>query len=421
MSDKYNPYDNFIMTVKQAASVLDMDQSDYVALLQPEREIKVSFPVRMDDNTVRVFEGYRVQHSSTRGPYKGGIRFHPSVSIDEVKALAAWMTFKCAVVGIPYGGAKGGVVVAPWELSRRELQRMTRRFTAMILPMIGPDTDIPAPDVNTNAEVMSWIMDTYSMMKGHAVPSIVTGKPLEIGGSLGRAEATGRGVMITVRETLKKVGKDCREATVAIQGFGNVGSVAAHLIKNELGAKVVAVSDYSGGAYNPDGLDLKDLSAYMKKARGQLIKDYTAPGTTTITNEELLRLDVDVLIPAALENEIKTANAHDIKARIIVEGANGPTTVNADAILQSRDILVVPDILANAGGVVVSYFEWTQNLQSLFWDEEKVNTQLNKIMVKAIDEVFAQAEEMKLSLRTSAYTLALQKLAKAKNIRGIFP
>ncbi len=416
----YNPYDNVVATIKNAGNILGMEESDYITFMYPERELKVSCPVRMDDNTIQVFEGYRVQHSSTRGPCKGGIRFHPAVDADEVKALAAWMTFKCAVVGIPYGGAKGGVQVDPDKLSRRELQRLTRRFTAMIAPVIGPEKDIPAPDVNTNGEVMGWIMDTYSMLNGYSIPGVVTGKPLDIGGSLGRPEATGRGVMITTREILAKQTIDPKDVTVAVQGMGNVGSVSAKLL-SELGTKVVAVSDITGGIYNKDGLDMHHLMDYVTAKRGNLLDKYEGREFERITNEQLLELPVDVLVPAALDNAIKAENAKNIKAKLIVEGANGPTTPEADKILEERGIMVVPDILANAGGVVVSYFEWVQNIQSLVWDEDEVNKTLNRIMCKAIDEVYAMHEAKKITMRTSAYCLALKKLVDAKNIRGIFP
>lgn len=414
----YNPYDNVIETIESAAKVLGYEQDDYVQFMYPERELKVSCPVRMDDGSVKVFEGYRVQHSSVRGPCKGGIRYHQDVNADEVKALAAWMTFKCAVVGIPYGGGKGGLQVDPATLSKRELQRLTRRFTAMIAPLIGPEKDIPAPDVNTNGEVMGWIMDTYSMLKGYSVPGVVTGKPLDIGGSLGRPEATGRGVMITTREILKKQGIDPKNVRVAVQGMGNVGSISAKLL-HELGTTIVAVSDVSGGIYKKEGLNIPEIVEFLAD-RSKLLKDYTGD-FERITNEQVLTCDVDVLVPAALENAITEEIAPNVKAKLIVEGANGPTTIAADKILTEKNIVVVPDILANAGGVVVSYFEWVQNIQSLVWDEDEVNKTLNRIMCNAIDEVYALSQDKSITMRTSAYALALQKLVKAKNIRGIFP
>lgn len=415
----YNPYENVLTTIRNAADLLQLEESDYIATMYPERELKVSFPVRMDDGSVKMFEGFRVQHSSSRGPCKGGIRFHQDVNDDEVRALSAWMTFKCAVVGIPYGGAKGGVKVDPNTLSIHELERLTRRYTAMIAPLIGPDQDIPAPDVNTNGQIMGWIMDTYSMLKGHAVPGVVTGKPLDIGGSLGRPEATGRGVMISMREILKKRNIDVKTIRVAVQGMGNVGSVAAKLI-TELGGTVVAVSDVSCGIYKGDGLNIEEVTNYLS-VKGNYLKDYSGDGVSMISNSELLELDVDVLIPAALENQITKENAERVKASIIVEGANGPTTVEADEILEKKDITVVPDILANAGGVVVSYFEWVQNLQSFGWDEDAVNNALNGVICKAFEEVYALHQEKHVSLRTSAYAAALKKLVAAKKTRGIFP
>lgn len=416
----YDPYQNVISTIKNAAELLGYSENQYIALTYPERELKVSVPVQMDDGSVKVFEGYRVQHSSARGPCKGGIRFHPNVDMSEVKALAAWMTFKCAVVGIPYGGAKGGISVDPTNMSRTEIQRMTRRYTAMILPLIGPEKDIPAPDVNTNGEVMGWIMDTYSMMMGYAVPGVVTGKPLEIGGSVGRPEAGGLGVMISTREILRRLGIKPEETRVAVQGMGNVGSVSAKLISSELGCKIVAVSDVSGGLYKESGLDIPAILAHLSD-RKHLLDTYNEEGAKRISNEELLEVDVDVLVPAALENQITENNAGKIKARVIVEGANGPTTVDGDKILDERGIVVVPDILANAGGVVVSYFEWVQNIQSLEWDEEEVNKKLNRIMCNAMENVYTLHKEKNVSLRTSAYALALEKLVRARDIRGIFP
>lgn len=420
MQNKYNPYENVVATIKSAAEVLGLDESDYGVVMYPERELKVTFPVRMDDGSTHMFEGFRVQHSSARGPCKGGVRFHQDVYIDEVKALAAWMTFKCAVVGIPYGGAKGGIKVDPSTLSRSELERLTRRFTTMIAPIIGPEKDIPAPDVNTNGEIMGWMMDTYSMLHGYSITGVVTGKPIEIGGSLGRNDATGRGVMITARETMEKLGMDSKTATVAIQGMGNVGSVSAKLISVELGSKIVAVSDVSGGLYKADGLNIPELLDYVS-VRGNLLKDYDAEGVKHIGNSELLELDVDLLVPAALENQITEANADKIRAKLIVEAANGPTTIAADEILKGKGIYVVPDILANAGGVIVSYFEWAQNLQSLYWDEAQVNKMLERILKAAIEDVFAQQEEKDVTLRTAAYCVALGKIVKALKIRGIFP
>jgi len=416
----YNPYENVIAMIRDAGDRLGYKECDYIATMYPERELKVSFPVRMDDGAVKMFEGYRVQHSSSRGPCKGGIRYHQDSDENEVKALAAWMTFKCAVVGIPYGGAKGAVKVDPSLLSRGELERLTRRFTAMIAPMLGPERDIPAPDINTNGEIMAWIMDTYSMLKGYAIPGVVTGKPIDIGGSLGRPEATGRGVMITTREILKKLNMPLEKARVVIQGMGNVGSVSAKLL-DELGATVIAVSDVSGGIHRESGLDIPDIIRFLAASRGNLLKDYEQSGVSHISNQELLSLKADVLIPAAMENQINEDNAATIQAKLIIEGANGPTTVGADKILEEKGILVVPDILANAGGVVVSYFEWVQNIQSLMWDEDEINKAQARILCKAIETVYENYREKKVSLRTSAYMIALKKLVTAKKTRGIFP
>ena len=416
----YNPYDNVQAVVKNAAAILGYSHDDYEAVLYPERELKVSIPVRMDDGSVHCFEGYRVQHSTSRGPAKGGIRYHQNVNIDEVKALAAWMTFKCAVVNIPYGGGKGGIICDPSKLSENELRNLTRRFTAMIAPIIGPDQDIPAPDVGTNAGVMGWIMDTYSMLKGHCVPGVVTGKPLELGGALGRHEATGRGVMLTTLNILNALDIPVEGSTAVIQGMGNVGSISAKLIHNA-GLKVIAVSDVSCGIYNPEGLNIPEIIEYLSAKKGNLLKDYSADGISYITNEELLELKTTVLVPAALENQINAKNAKKIQAQVIVEGANGPTTVEADEILQKRGIVLVPDILANAGGVVVSYFEWVQNIQSVSWSEEYVNEHLKTIMDQAFQAVWDIAHEKDTTLRTGAYLIAVKRVVDAKNLRGIWP
>ena len=420
MSPKYNPYENMLSVVSNAADILGYVPSDYEAIKYPERELKVAVPVRMDDGSVRVFEGFRVQHSTSRGPAKGGIRYHQNVDLDEVKVLAAWMTFKCAVVNIPYGGGKGGIICDPTKLSESELRSLTRRFTAMIAPIIGPDQDIPAPDVGTNANVMGWIMDTYSMLKGHCVPGVVTGKPIALGGALGRNEATGRGVMITTLNILKAHVFSPENSTVAIQGMGNVGSVSAKLLY-EQGLKVAAVSDVSGALYDPDGLDIPSILEYLSQKRGNLLEGYDAGNAKWITNAELLELPVDVLIPAALENQINASNADKIQAKIIVEAANGPTTIDADKILDKRGIVIVPDILSNAGGVVVSYFEWVQNIQSISWSEEHVNEQLKDIMDQAFQSVWDIAKDKDVSLRTGAYLIAVKRVVDAKNMRGIWP
>ncbi len=420
MEKAYNPYDNMLEVLEKAAGMLKLEEKEYIALKYPERELKVSVPVEMDDGSIRVFEGYRVQHSSSRGPCKGGIRYHQDVNIDEVKALAAWMSLKCAIANIPYGGGKGGIKVDPSELSKNELKSLTRRFTAMILPLIGPERDIPAPDVGTNSEVMGWIMDTYSMFKGYTVPGVVTGKPIEVGGSLGRSEATGKGVSIITREILHRLGMPTSGTKAAIQGLGNVGGVTAQLLHKE-GYHVVAVSDVSGGIYCKTGLNMDEVFDFLAKKEGKLLKDYKAEGVTHITNEELLTCDVDVLIPAALENQITEKNAAQIKAKVIVEGANGPTSVEADSILERNGTVVVPDILANAGGVVVSYFEWVQNIQSLMWDKEEINRMLEKIMIRAFNETWDKVKSMNTTMRMGAYMVAIERITNAKKIRGIFP
>ena len=416
----YNPYENVLKVMDEAAQILGYSESDIEPLKYPERELKVSVPVEMDDGSTRVFEGYRIQHSTSRGPAKGGIRFHPAVNNDEVKALAAWMTFKCAVVNIPYGGGKGGVVCDPHELSERELRAITRRFTAAIMPLIGPDQDIPAPDVGSNAAVMGWMMDTYSMLKGHCVHGVVTGKPIELGGALGRNEATGRGVMFTTRNIMKKMGMEMKGTDVAVQGMGNVGSITAKLLHQE-GMKVVAVSDVSGGVYKKDGLDIPAILAYLGKDRKNLLSGYEEEGMTRITNEELLELPVTVLVPAALENQINGTNADKIQAKLIVEAANGPTAAEADPILNDKGVVIVPDILSNAGGVVVSYFEWVQNIQSVSWTEEEVNAKLERIMNNSFEAVYNIAQEKKVPLRTGAYLIAVDRVVKAKKARAIWP
>lgn len=418
MSDKYNPYTNFLSVLDRAAKAVGLKEDDYILLRYPERELKVSVPVRMDDGSVRVFEGYRVQHSTSRGPAKGGIRFHPDVSIDEVKALAAWMSLKCAVVNIPYGGAKGGVCVDPSTLSAAERERLTRRYTAMILPIIGPEKDIPAPDVGTNAQVMDWIMDTYSMMNGYTIHGVVTGKDPEVGGSVGRTEATGRGVMIVTLEVLRQTGQDPKKVTVAVQGMGNVGCTAAVLL-HEKGCRIVAVSDVSGGLRCDSGLDIPAIAAYVKN--GGLLKDYDAPDVHHISNDELLTGKCDILIPAALENQITEEIAAKVQAKILIEAANGPTTVEADAVLEKRGIPVFPDILANAGGVVVSYFEWVQNLQELTWEEKDVNDTLKRVMVRAFNEVMEKSKKFSVNYRLAAYAVAVERICTAKKKRGIFP
>ena len=418
MDKNYNPHEEIIKIIDRAAALLGLEEKDYIQLKYPERELKVSVPVRMDDGSIQVFEGYRVQHSGIRGPYKGGIRYHQKVDMDEVKALAAAMTFKCAVVDIPYGGGKGGVTVDATKLSKGELERLTRKYTALLYPIVGPHVDIPAPDVNTNEEVMAWFMDTYSLVNGQLTLGVVTGKPVALGGSLGRREATGRGVLITTREIAKKLGLDLKGATVAVQGAGNVGGTAALLLHRE-GCRVVAISDVSGAIYNENGLDVADVVQFLRAERGRLLKDYHAPGVRRISNEALLQLEVDILVPAALENAIHEQNAPSIGARVIVEAANGPTTTAADEILREKGVTIVPDILANAGGVVVSYFEWLQNLQAVKWEEEEINKKLEHTMVKAFQDVWNMAEKHQTSLRMGAFMLALERIVAAIKLRGI--
>ena len=382
----------------------------------PKRELTVNFPVRMDDGSVKIFTGYRVHHNTVLGPTKGGIRYHPDVTLDEVRALAMWMTWKCAVVGLPYGGAKGGVVCNPKELSLQELENLTRRYAAEISMLMGPESDIPAPDVGTNPQVMAWIMDTYSMHKGYSVPAVVTGKPISIGGSLGRLEATGRGVMITACEACKHLGIPIEGATVVVQGYGNVGTASACLLRDQ-GCKVIAVSDSKGGIYNPRGFDPRDVLSY-KRETGSVVG---YPDTETITNEELLELPCDILVPSALENQITADNADRIQAKVVAEGANGPTTPDADVILHDKGILIVPDILANAGGVTVSYFEWVQGLQSFFWSEEEINQKLERIMIKSFQEVLEASKLKGIDMRTAAMVRAILVVAEALVVRGIYP
>ena len=415
-----NPWHNALTQLYNAAEVINLDKSSLKILERPSTILTTNFPVTLDDGGIEVFTGYRVQHSTARGPCKGGLRFSPDVNLDEVKALAAWMTYKSAVVNIPYGGAKGGVVVDPFKHSRNELKRLTRRFTYSILNLIGPERDIPAPDVNTDPEIMSWIMDTYSMIKGHTELGVVTGKPLEVGGSLGRMEATGRGVFIAMSEALKQRNRQsCKDVSIAVQGFGNVGANFAK-IAYEHGAKIIAVTDAFGGVYDPTGLNIPELIEYTAKTPKKSISGYHCP--QTITNMELFTLDVDVLAPCALENQINSNNADKVKAKLIVEGANGPTTPVADEILNSNGILVIPDILANAGGVIVSYFEWVQGLQSYFWNEERINAALEDILVKSYTEVNRIKTKYNLKeLRTAAMVLAVKRVASAIELRGIFP
>jgi glutamate dehydrogenase (NAD(P)+) len=410
-----NPFEAMMSRFDFAAQKLSLDPGHYKVLRSPEKQIIVSVPIARDNGETEVYTGYRVLYNTSRGPAKGGIRFDTNVTLDEVKALAAWMTWKCAVVNIPFGGAKGGVVCDPFHLSNAELERITRRYTSAIIETLGPDSDVPAPDVNTNERVMAWIMDTYSMHKRHTVTAVVTGKPIEMGGSLGRREATGRGCMLVTREALKRLRMPVAGTRVAIQGFGNVGSIAAQLME-QLGLKVVAVSDKSGGVYNPGGLRIKEVLQHCRQKR--FVADYK--DAEHITNEQLLAIDCDVLVPAAMENVITSKNARDIKARIICEGANGPTTANADKILDENGVFVIPDILANAGGVTVSYFEWVQDRGGYFWDEETVNQRLERIMVQSFDEVASMAGRHGLNLRIGAYMLAIERVAAVHRLRGMY-
>ncbi|MBA2285916.1 MAG: Glu/Leu/Phe/Val dehydrogenase [Ktedonobacteraceae bacterium] len=411
-----NPYEVAVSQFDEAAERLGLSQSMRAILRKPKRELIVNFPVRRDNGDVEMFTGYRVQHNINRGPAKGGIRFGAEVSLDEVRALAMWMTWKCAVVNIPFGGAKGGVICEPHTLSRTELERLTRRYATEISVLIGPNSDIPAPDMNTNPQIMSWIMDTYSMHQGYSVPASVTGKPLAIGGSEGRLEATGRGVQVVTREALKTMNLHPDSCSVAIQGFGNVGSISARLL-HEMGCKIVAVSDVHGGVYNPHGIDIRQALRHSKE-HGMLAG---LPEAETVTNMELLELPCDVLIPAALENQLTGRNASRVQARLIVEAANGPTNPDADNILNDRGVVIVPDILANAGGVTVSYFEWVQDLQRFFWAEHEINDRLESIMMRSFHSVANKAEEQQTNLRMGAYLLAVARVAEATEIRGVYP
>lgn len=410
-------YQNAVKQLEFAGQVMNLDPNILTRLKTPKRALVVSVPVRMDDGNIKVFEGYRVHHSMSMGPAKGGIRFHPSVSLSETAALAMLMTFKCSLMNLPLGGGKGGICVDPGKLSRGEKQRLTRRYTTEILPFIGPEKDIPAPDVGTDAQTMAWLLDTYSQEIGHCVPGVVTGKPIEVGGSLGREEATGRGVVYTIIEAAKALNVKLDEKTrVAVQGFGNVGRAAAKKM-SKIGTTVVAVSDVSGGIYNPKGLNLEDVHSWI--AKNKILQGY--PEAQNITNEQLLEIDCDILIPAALEGQITGKNAPKIKAKIIAEGANGPTTSEADKILYDRDIFVIPDILANAGGVVVSYFEWVQGLQHLFWTEKEVNNKLYEIMSSTFAKVHAVSNDKKVNMRTAALICGIDRLARAMLARGFFP
>jgi glutamate dehydrogenase (NAD(P)+) len=410
-----NPFEAMMSRFDRAAELLDLEPGIYQVLRNAEKQLIVSIPVQLDNGNVEVYTGYRVLYNTSRGPAKGGIRFDLQVTLEEVKALAAWMTWKCAVVNIPFGGSKGGVVCDPLKMSVGELERLTRRYTAGIISLLGPDSDVPAPDVNTNERVMAWVMDTYSMRAGHTVTAVVTGKPVEMGGSLGRREATGRGCMLVTKEALEHLGMPIRGTTVAVQGFGNVGSVAAEMLERE-GCKITAIGDRSGCIYNAGGIDVLDAIKHVKKQKS--LDGYT--NGDPITGEELLTLDVDVLLPAALENVITSKNASKVRAKVICEGANGPTTAGADAILDEKGIFVIPDILANAGGVTVSYFEWVQDRGGYFWSEETVNDRLRDIMTRSFRDVLSLSRQHKVNMRTAAYMLAISRVSTVHKLRGIY-
>jgi glutamate dehydrogenase (NAD(P)+) len=419
-SEHANPFRIAQQQFDTAAAILELPDGLRQVLRVPQRELTVNFPVHMDDGSTQIFTGYRIQHNLGRGPVKGGIRYHPAVDIDEVRALAMWMTWKCALVNIPYGGAKGGVVVDPSKLSLSEIERLTRRFATEISILLGPEKDIPAPDVGTNAQIMAWIMDTISMHRGYTVPAVITGKPTNVGGSLGRVDATGRGVSLMVREIARRYGRTLDGMKVVVQGFGNVGGVAAMLLE-KLGCSVVGIADATGGYYREDGLDIAAMRRHADRHPHKLLDGYTADGIERMSGLDLLTMPCDVLIPAALEGQITARNAGAIKAQFIIEGANGPTTPDADGILNERGVVVVPDILANAGGVVVSYFEWVQGLQEFFWDESDVNEKLERIIVGAFNQVYELAEQRKLPMRTAAYLVAVQRVADANHTRGVYP
>ena len=414
-SGENNPFEAMMQRFDHAAELLNLDPGVYRILRHPEKQIVTSIPVAMDNGEVEVFTGYRVLYNTSRGPAKGGIRFDMGVTLDEVTALAAWMTWKCAVVDIPFGGAKGGVICEPFRMSTAELERLTRRYTASILEVLGPESDVPAPDVNTNEQVMAWIMDTYSMHKRHTVTAVVTGKPVTMGGSLGRLEATGRGVKIVVKEALRELGMPLNGTKIAVQGFGNVGSIAARLLEEE-GLTVVAISDKSGGVHNPNGIYVSEALEWIRQNR--FLEGF--PGGDPITNEQLLEIDCDVLAPCALENVITRKNAGSIKAKIIAEGANGPTTAFADAILEEKGVFVVPDILANAGGVTVSYFEWVQNREGYYWREATVIERLREVMIRAFDQVLQYSKTHNVNMRTAAYMLSIDRVAAVHKLRGIY-
>jgi glutamate dehydrogenase (NAD(P)+) len=413
-----NPFEVAKQQIDIVAKEMGLDPNVTRYLKRIERALVVSIPIMMDDGSLQIFEGYRVHHSTVRGPGKGGIRFAPNVNLDEVKALATWMTWKCSLLKLPLGGAKGGICVNPRELSKKELEKLTRRYASEIINIIGPDIDIPAPDVNTNAQIMAWIMDTYSMNKGRTVPGVVTGKPIEIGGSVGRNSATGRGLYFVINAMCEKLNKKLENQTIVVQGFGNVGGWIAKLLY-ERGCKILAVSDISGGLYYSEGLEIDKLLEWTEK--GKYLKDFDDKRYSLITNEELLTTKCDILIPAALENQISKANVNDIKCKIVLEGANGPTSPEADQILFKKGIHVIPDILANAGGVCVSYFEYVQDIRAYFWDLDRINKELKRILIEAFEDVYEIYKKRAIPLRTAAYIIAVSRIAKAIELRGIFP
>ncbi len=404
-----NPFEVALEQLDTAAKLLKLDKGLHEQLRHPELFVEVSIPVKMDDGTMRVFTGFRSRYNTALGPAKGGIRYHQNVSPDEVRALSAWMTWKCSVVGIPYGGGKGGIIVDPAKLSKGELERLTRGYTRAIYKLIGPNTDVPAPDVNTNSQTMAWIVDEYSKLHGHWTPAVITGKPLELGGSLGRDAATGQGLAYVVNEAASKLNIELDGATVVIQGYGNVGSNTARILHKDYGCKIIAVTDVFGGVYNPDGMDPEKLSEHMKKTGS--VKGF--PGSKDLSNAKLFELECDILIPAALENQITKENAGKIKAKLLVEAANGPTTPEADKILRAKGITLIPDILANSGGVAVSYFEWVQNKQGYYWSVEEVNGKLEKMMIAAFNEVYEMSQKHKVDMRTAAYLYSVSKVARA--------
>jgi len=414
--DKDNPLESMMQRFDRAAEILGLESGIYQYLKTPVKCVIVSIPIQMDDGSIEVFEGYRVIHNDILGPSKGGIRYAPDVNLDEIKALAAWMTWKCAVVDIPFGGAKGGVRCDPRKLTMQQIEKITRRYTSNMIDVFGPERDIPAPDVNTNEQVMAWVLDTYSMHMRRTEPGVVTGKPLVLGGSKGRREATGRGVMYSALAAMNTLKIDPKKATAAIEGFGNVGSISAKSL-HALGVKIIAVSDISGGYYNQSGIDIEAAIKYSE-THNNILEGF--PGAEKITNDEVLILQCDILVPAAREDRITQRNAHDIKAKLIVEGANGPTTAGADPILESKGILVVPDILANAGGVTVSYFEWVQNRQGYYWPLELVNERLEETMKGAFDRVYLNAQRHNVSMRLGSYILAIDKVARTLRLRGIY-